>query len=96
MENVTFIFKKELMGLLLTLGALVLTIVALISYIHDPKLDPAAMATLIAPVGAGGLLFYGIRTTEGYLNSALNVNKQVVQTTQITQTPNDQSSVNTK
>ena len=54
------------MGLLLTLGALTLTIVALASYIHDPKLDPAAMAALIAPVGAGGLLFYGIRATEGY------------------------------
>jgi hypothetical protein len=92
MENVNFIFKKELMGLLLTLGALALTVLAMISYIHDPKLDPAAMSTLIAPVGAGGLLFYGIRTTEGYFNAALNTNKAA----QTTQNTNDQPLQNTK
>lgn len=92
MEKVPFFFKKELMGFLLTLAALVLTTFALVSYVHNGRLDPASMAALIAPVGAGGLLFYGIRTTEGYLNNALSVNKQVTQTTQITQIPtNDQS-----
>ena len=91
MEKISFFFKKEFMGLILTLAAMVLTIVALISYIHNPLLSPSAMAALIAPIGAGGLLFYGIRSTEGYFLNALNTNtQQVNQTTEIKTTTNDQ------
>jgi len=89
MEKVTLIFRKEFVGFILTIGAMILTGIALRAYIHDSKLDPTAMSLLIAPIGAGGLLFYGIRTTEGYLNNKLSEStapkQQYEQTTRITE-----------
>lgn len=72
MEKVHLFYRKEFIGSLLTLASLALTIVALASYIHNPKLDAGSMALLIAPIGGGGLLFFGIRSTEGYFTNALN------------------------
>ena len=89
MGKTHLLFKKEFMGLILTITSIILTIVSLICYIYNPLLNPGAMATLIAPMGAGGLLFYGIRATEGYFT-------QQQSNTQINQIPNDQSSISIK
>lgn len=89
MEKTNIFFKKEFVGLILTLGSLILTILALKGYISNSKLDPVAMSALIAPVGAGGLLFFGIRATEGYLVNKLNTPIENTTITAITQKTGD-------